>query len=375
MGSKRKRGRSPGRRDGSGRFIGHEDYYQLLGVPKGESDPEALKKAYRKQAMKFHPDKNRDNRDAAEKRFKEISEAYEVLTDPDKRGVYERHGEEGLKAGMGRGGGGGGAPPGAGGGGGGFPGDGGFPGGGGGRGASQSRRPEDNFTKQESESFDEAAERTARERGGMGGGGGGSVPCRPPPAPAPPPAPPPQDPPIERPLDCTLEELYGGTTRAARINRRVLYSDGEYRREVRFVQIHVAPGWIRGTRVTFPRMGDERPGRTPADVVFVVEETPHARFRREGDDLVLLPEQEISLYSALCGAWVSVERLDGSTLDFDTGGGVVRPGAVWTLDGEGMPVSGQPGARGSLKVRFGVQFPRFRLTDAQKMHVWEALGD
>ena len=84
------------------------DYYEVLGVAREASEDE-LKKSYRKLAMKFHPDRNPGDKDAEEK-FKEASEAYEVLTDPQKREIYNRHGHEGLQ----RGGPGGGADFGAG---------------------------------------------------------------------------------------------------------------------------------------------------------------------------------------------------------------------------------------------------------------------
>jgi DnaJ-class molecular chaperone len=83
-----------------------KDYYKTLGIAKGASDDE-IKKAYRKLALKFHPDKNKAA--GAEERFKEIAEAYEVLSDKKKRDVYDQYGEEGLKGGIpGSGGGGGG---------------------------------------------------------------------------------------------------------------------------------------------------------------------------------------------------------------------------------------------------------------------------
>uniref|UniRef100_A0AAY5EVV0 J domain-containing protein n=1 Tax=Electrophorus electricus TaxID=8005 RepID=A0AAY5EVV0_ELEEL len=71
------------------------EYYQILGVQKSAS-PDDIKKAYRKLALKWHPDKNPDNKEEAEKKFKEISEAYEVLSDANKRSVYDRYGKEGL---------------------------------------------------------------------------------------------------------------------------------------------------------------------------------------------------------------------------------------------------------------------------------------
>merc|ERR1712079_250389 len=79
-----------------------KDYYSILGVKKGASDEE-LKRAYRKLALKYHPDKNKAA--GAEEKFKEIGEAYDVLSDPKKKQVYDQFGEEGLK-GSGNGGGG-----------------------------------------------------------------------------------------------------------------------------------------------------------------------------------------------------------------------------------------------------------------------------
>jgi len=77
-----------------------KDYYAILNVKKGASDDE-LKKAYRKSALKYHPDKNKSA--GAEEKFKEIGEAYDVLSDPKKRQIYDQFGEEGLKGGAGGG--------------------------------------------------------------------------------------------------------------------------------------------------------------------------------------------------------------------------------------------------------------------------------
>ncbi|XP_046964807.1 dnaJ homolog subfamily B member 6 isoform X3 [Vanessa cardui] len=77
------------------------DYYRTLGVTRTATEAE-IKKAYRKLALKWHPDKNPDNADEANRRFKEISEAYEVLSDERKRRVYDQYGKEGLNSSRGR---------------------------------------------------------------------------------------------------------------------------------------------------------------------------------------------------------------------------------------------------------------------------------
>lgn len=75
------------------------NYYDVLNVPKGASDAE-IKKSYRKLAMKWHPDKNPDIVEEASKKFQEIGEAYDVLSDLEKRAIYDQFGFEGLRDGV-----------------------------------------------------------------------------------------------------------------------------------------------------------------------------------------------------------------------------------------------------------------------------------
>ena len=78
------------------------DYYEVLGISRTATDDE-IKKAYRKLALRYHPDKNPENRPEAEERFKELGEAYQVLCDPERRGLYDRFGHAAFEQGGGRG--------------------------------------------------------------------------------------------------------------------------------------------------------------------------------------------------------------------------------------------------------------------------------
>ena len=76
------------------------DYYDILGVSKGASADE-IKKAYRKQALEWHPDRHKDDKEAAEKRFKEINEAYQILSNPQKKTAYDNYGHDAFTPGGG----------------------------------------------------------------------------------------------------------------------------------------------------------------------------------------------------------------------------------------------------------------------------------
>jgi len=79
-----------------------DDYYEVLGCPKTASEDD-IRKAYKKAALRWHPDKNPDNKEHAEQMFKQVSEAYQILSDPEKRALYDRGGKEALSGGMGGG--------------------------------------------------------------------------------------------------------------------------------------------------------------------------------------------------------------------------------------------------------------------------------
>lgn len=174
-----------------------------------------------------------------------------------------------------------------------------------------------------------------------------------------------------RPLKLSLEELYGGTTKHMKVSRRKL--DGSAEEKV--LEIVVQPGWKEGTKVRFPRAGNESADGSSPDLVFVVEDKPHPRFTRSGDDLIA--RVEVSLVEALTnegGAKKQLEHLDGRKLQVPVPSGVVKPGQETRIASQGMPVrrKGASG-KGDLLVRWEVKFPD-RLTSAQKEGIRKVLG-
>ncbi|KAI9463207.1 hypothetical protein BJY52DRAFT_1253708 [Lactarius psammicola] len=165
-----------------------------------------------------------------------------------------------------------------------------------------------------------------------------------------------------RPLKLSLEELYAGTTKRMKVSRRNF--DGTTEEKV--LEIVVQPGWKEGTKAA--------DGSSP-DLVFVVEDKPHERFAREGDDLIA--KIEIPLVEALTnesGAKKQLELLDGRKLQVSVPPGVVKPGQETRVAGEGLPIrrKGASG-KGDLVVRWDVTFPA-RLTAGQREGVRRVLG-
>lgn len=330
-------------------------YYTQLGVDKNASADE-IKKAYRKAAIKNHPDKGGDP-----EKFKDIAQAYDVLSDPEKKEIYDTYGEDALKEGMGGGGGGG--------------------------------NPFDIF-----ESF---------FGGGMGGHGGRRGHGGPRKG---------ED--VAHPLKVTLEDLYKGNTKKLSLSKNVLCTKckgagsksgnsgrcgncqgtgmkvtirqigpgmmqqmqsvcpecrgtgqmikeadkcqqcrgNKVIQEKKILEVNIEKGMQHGQKITFQGEADEAPDTLPGDVILVLQQKEHATFKRKGNDLFV--EKEISLTEALCGYQFVIQHLDGRQLLVSSNEGeIVKPGAFKAVFDEGMPDWQRSFDKGKLFVHFNVKFP------------------
>ncbi|KAI0928162.1 hypothetical protein AcW1_005495 [Taiwanofungus camphoratus] len=326
-------------------------YYDLLDAAPDASEAD-LKKAYRKKALRLHPDKGGDP-----ELFKEVTHAYEVLSDPQKRSIYDARGEAGLSESGGMGG----------------------------------MDPQDLFSQL------------------FGGGGffGGGQPRS-------------QGPRKTRDLmhrvHVTLEDLYKGKLAKLSLTRNVICSkcggkggkDGAVQRcgacsgsgvrmtlrqmgpmiqqlqqpcdtcsgsgetvnqkdkckqcngkkvvsEKKFLEVHIDKGMKGGQTIKFLGESDQAPDVTPGDVVIVIEEKPHDRFKRQENDLFI--EQEIDLLTALAGGKFAVKHLDDRALIVNIAPGeVIKHGEMKVIHGQGMP-SYRHHEPGDLFVHFTIKFP------------------
>ncbi|EDL16455.1 DnaJ (Hsp40) related, subfamily B, member 13, isoform CRA_c [Mus musculus] len=179
-----------------------------------------------------------------------------------------------------------------------------------------------------------------------------------------------QDPPIERDLYLSLEDLFFGCTKKIKISRRVLNED-RYSSTIKdkILTIDVRPGWRQGTRITFEKEGDQGPNIIPADIIFIVKEKLHPRFRREHDNLFFV--YPIPLGKALTCCTVEVKTLDDRLLNIPIND-IVHPKYFKIVPGEGMPLPENPSKKGDLFIFFDIQFPT-RLTPQKKQMLRQAL--
>jgi curved DNA-binding protein len=302
--------------------VEHKDYYRILGVARGASEQE-IKRAYRKLARQYHPDVNPGDKQA-EARFKQINEAYGVLSDKEKRSKYDRFGPDWQRYEQAVGSGGFQGSPYGGGMGGGY---GGGMGGGYGGGSSFADIFEAFF----------GGSMGGSGMGGMGSGYGGAAGV---------------DPrtmsrDVEQTIEITLEEAFAGTQRAVR-----MAGPGG---SARTIKVKIPAGADNGTRVRIAGEGqaDMSSGQR-GDLLLLVKVQPHAIFRREGDDLYMT--RQIDLYTMLLGGEMRITTLDGKTITLAVPAETPN-GKVFRLSGQGMTHLRTPETRGDLYVAAEATLP------------------
>lgn len=334
------------------------DYYKRLGIDK-KADDDTIKKAYRKLALKYHPDRNPDNKEEADKKFKEISEAYEVLSDKNKRQIYDTYGEAGLKNGP---------PPTSGA----NPFAGGSAGGQqfqfqfGGPGGSAGFRPYhpssaedifrqffggrgDPFAHPDDESEDEYGYGFNQPFGGGFGGARRSSKANA----------------VKKILPVSLEELYTGCTKKLKVTKKSYQGKSTPTTTEKILTINVKPGWKAGTKLRYPNEGDELPDGRAQDIEFIIEEKPHPQYKREGDNLKM--DLNLNIAEALTGYSKNIKTLDGKEI-IVSNKLVTKPNQEIRFPGRGMPNQKDPSRKGDLILVALVNFPT-SLTEEQKTHI------
>ena len=310
------------------------DFYNILGVPRN-ANTNQIKKAYRKLAKAMHPDKNPDD-PAAEEKFQELGMAYETLTDEEKRQVYDRHGEEGLKQ-MNDGGG-----------------------------------HADPFSMFFGD-FHPFGQRDGHKEVVRGGD-------------------------VVMELPVSLEELYNGNfisilrnkpvakpasgTRKCNCRQEMVTQqlgpgrfqmmqhmvcdecpNVKYVLEEKHLEVEIEPGMRDGQEYPFVAEGEPHIDGEPGDLRFVIKQQRHDRFKRVGDDLYT--NVTISLVDALVGFELAIPHLDGHEVLIKREK-ITRPGAILKRKDEGMPNYENNNQKGQLYVTFDVNFPKTEFSEEEK---------
>lgn len=351
------------------------EYYNILKIPKNASQDE-IKKAYRKLAIKYHPDKNPGDKEA-ENKFKEISEAYSVLSNEEKRKIYDKYGKEGLNQGDG-----------------------------------MKFDPSEIFERFFSSSFSSNFEhpfsnffRSSQQRSDVKKRSADII------------------------VDCNVElkDLYCGKKlkRKATRNRICKKCNGNGTKdkskpvqcpdcggkgikvvrqqkgfmqivqqiecdkcrghgeviapsnicekcfgskvtlESKILEINILPGMADGERIIFKGESDEYPDTIPGDIIFIVKSKQHPQYTRVNNDLYYTTT--ISLKKALCGFTMHIKTLDDRVIKCKYND-IITPNCKLKIRDEGMPIKGVTNQHGNLYISFNVKFPSKNEINMEYLH-------
>jgi curved DNA-binding protein len=295
----------------------YHDYYKILGVPRS-ADADEIKKVYRNLAKKYHPDRNPGDKQA-EEHFKEINEAYQVLSDPTKRARYDQLGDSysNWQQGGGRGN---------------------YDWGqwAAGQGGAQEVNLDDLFGEGTFSDFFRSI-----FGGSIGGQAQRGRSSRAAPA-------------MQQPVTITLQEACSGTTRTLQIGTRR-------------VDVTIPPGVRTGTKVRVQGALPSTSGGSPSDLYLIVDLAGDPTFEPDGDDLHT--HVTIDVFKAILGGEVEVKTCSGKVVLTVPAG--TQPEQVFRVAGRGLPLLKDPKSCGDLYVHLKVQVPR-NLTAKQKSLLAEA---
>ncbi|EFN82829.1 DnaJ-like protein subfamily B member 13, partial [Harpegnathos saltator] len=306
------------------------NYYKVLSLARNCNDAE-IKDAYRRCATRYNPAQQKN--EGAEAIFALAAEAYDVLSDPLRRAVYDQYGEEGLKNGV--------------------------------PGPEVFAQPyvyhgepmrtfREFFVDEnpyedllniltEPQPLLEFLEGRGRKR---------------------------KEEPWIKTLSLTLSEVFFGGIKKMKVQKLVLVGNDMSMTvpTEKILTIPIKPGIPAGTRIVFPEEGDQGATKIPADVIFVTEDRPHETFRREDSDLHTTVD--IFLREALTGTVITLNTIDDRTLRILITS-IITPDYTKRVLGEGMPLLANPRRRGDLILRFNVEFPVY-LPLSKKNHIRKA---
>ncbi|CAH1183398.1 unnamed protein product [Phaedon cochleariae] len=295
------------------------DYYGILQIPKHSNDLD-IKKAYRNLALEFN--KGLLENKEAQQVFTLIGEAYDVLSCPQKRAIFDQYGEEGLKRGI----------P-----------------------TVDKYIPAYHYHGDPMITYKDFFGTTSpyadlldflKNPPLLYKMADGNQCIRK------------KQEPIKHPLQLTLHEIFFGGVKKMKIQRLAFTNAEKSCTEIKekILNISIKPGIRPNTEIIFPEEGDQNPAQIPADVIFITEDRPHETFVRDGDNLII--EVDVTLEEALLGTTVTVNTIDHRTIRIPITD-VVYPGYEKIVEGEGMVILEQYPNKGDLIIRFNINFPTY----------------